>query len=276
LVFFGLIEDRHENIFHLSSAISHTRILLEFEPWQWSLLVLGAVTIGMAKTGIPGLGIMFVAIFANMMPAKQATGLVLPLLILADMVAVFLYRRHAVMKHVIRLIPWTAAGVILGTVALGIIDDRQAKLLVGVILIMMIVFHVGREWGRMGRKLESEIIDHAVWFAPVMGIVAGFTTQVANAAGPIMILYLLAMRLPKMEFMGTGAVYFLTLNIFKVPFMVGLDMITLDSLRINLLLAPAILVGTLLGRGVVKRINQVAFQRLALTLAFIASINLLL
>ncbi len=230
----------------------------------------------MAKTGIPGLGIMFVAIFANMMPAKQATGLVLPLLILADTVAVYLYRRHAVMKHVIKLIPWTAAGVILGTVALGIIDDRQAKLLVGTILIVMILFHVWRQWGRMGKKLESEIIDHAVWFGPVMGIIAGFTTQVANAAGPIMILYLLAMRLPKMEFMGTGAVYFLSLNIFKVPFMVGLDMITLESFKIDLVLAPAVLVGTLIGRAIVQRFNLVAFQRLALTLAFIASINLLL
>jgi uncharacterized membrane protein YfcA len=248
---------------------------LEFEPWQWSLLVLGAVTIGMAKTGIPGLGIMFVAIFANIMPAKQATGLVLPLLILADVVAVCLYRRHAVMKYVIRLIPWTAAGVILGTVALSLIDNRQAQVLVGGILMMMILIHVWREWGRMGEKLESEIIDHAAWFAPVMGIAAGFTTQVANAAGPIMILYLLAMRLPKMEFMGTGAIYFLTLNCFKVPFMVGLDMITLDSVRINLMLAPAILVGTTLGRFVVKRINQVTFQHVALALAFVGSIKLL-
>jgi uncharacterized membrane protein YfcA len=271
-----LIEDSLENIFHLPLSISHTGLLLEFEPWQWSLLILGAVTIGMAKTGIPGLGIMFVAIFANMMPAKQATGLVLPLLILADTVAVWLYRRHAVTKHVIRLIPWTAAGVILGTVALWNIDDRGARYLVGIILIVMITFHVWRQWGRMGKKLESEVIDHAAWYGPLMGIIAGFTTQVANAAGPIMILYLLAMRLPKMEFMGTGAVYFLSLNVFKVPFMVGLDMITLDSIRIDLMLAPAVLAGTLIGRGVVKRINQVAFQRLALTLAFMASINLLL
>ena len=90
-----------------------------------------------------------------------------------------------------------------------------------------------------------------------------------------MILYLVAMRLPKMEFIGTGAIFLLSLNLFKAPFMVGLDMITLDSLRIDLMLAPAVLLGTLIGRIVHKRINQIAFQRLALTLAFIASIKLL-
>ncbi|MEZ5277675.1 MAG: sulfite exporter TauE/SafE family protein [Opitutaceae bacterium] len=248
---------------------------MSFEAWQWSLLVLGAVTIGMAKTGIPGLGIMFVAIFANIMPAKTATGLVLPMLILADVVAVFFYRRHAVIKYVIKLFPWTAAGVVLGTVALAYVDNQEARLMVGIILIVMISLHVVKEWGQAGRKLESEVVDHAVWFAPLMGIVAGFTTQVANAAGPVMILYLLAMRLPKMEFMGTGAIFFLALNVFKVPFMVGLDMITLDSLTINLLLAPAILLGTLLGRLVIQRINQKAFQNLAIGLAFVASIKLL-
>ena len=248
---------------------------MSFEVWQWTLLVLGAVTVGMAKTGIPGLGIMFVAIFANIMPAKTATGLVLPMLILADVVAVLLYRRHAVMKPVLGLFPSTAAGVILGTVALAYVNNDQARLMVGVILIVMISLHVVREWKRVGRKLEDEVVEHAVWFAPLMGVTAGFTTQVANAAGPVMILYLLAMRLPKMEFMGTGAIYFLALNVFKMPFMVGLDMITIDSLTVNLVLAPAILLGTLIGRLIIKRINQAAFQNLAIGLAFVASIKLL-
>ena len=248
---------------------------MSFEVWQWTLLVLGAVTVGMAKTGIPGLGIMFVAIFANIMPAKTATGLVLPMLILADVVAVLLYRRHAVMKHVLGLFPSAVAGVILGTVALAYVNNDQARLMVGVILIVMISLHVVREWGRVGRKLEDEVVEHAVWFAPLMGVTAGFTTQVANAAGPVMILYLLAMRLPKMEFMGTGAIYFLALNVFKMPFMVGLDMITIDSLTVNLVLAPAILLGTLIGRLIIKRINQAAFQNLAIGLAFVASIKLL-
>jgi uncharacterized membrane protein YfcA len=248
---------------------------LSFDIWQWSLLVLGALTIGITKTGIPGLSIMFVAVFSNIMPAKQATGLVLPLLILGDVVAVSIYRRHAVMKHVFRLFPWAAVGIIIGTVALRVLDDKQARLLLGTILISMILLHVCREWRHMGRDLESEVVGHALWFAPIIGIGAGFTTQVSNAAGTIMILYFVAMRLPKMEFIGTGAIYFLALNIFKTPFMVGLGMINLDSLRIDLMLAPAVLLGALIGRFALKRINQVAFLRVALTLAFVGSIKLL-
>mgnify|MGYP001194629721 CR=1 FL=1 len=106
-----------------------------------------------------------------------------PLLISADLVAVSLYRRHAVMKHIFQLSPWTAAGILLGTVALGVVNDGQARLLVGTILISMVLLHVWREWGRAGENLESEIIEHAPWFAPVMGIGAGFTTQVSNAEG---------------------------------------------------------------------------------------------
>lgn len=215
------------------------------------------------------------AIFANLMPAKAATGMVLPLLILADCFAVFFYRRHAVMKYVLVLFPWTAGGVILGTIALAYVDNQQARTLVAIILIVMVSLHMFREWGRAGRKLEDEVMEHAVWFGPIMGIVAGFTTQVANAAGPVMVLYLLAMRLPKMEFMGTGAVFFLALNCFKVPFMFGLDMINPESLKVDLVLAPAILVGALIGRLIIGKINQAAFQKLAIILAFVASIKLL-
>ena len=248
---------------------------MEFEPWQWSLLVLGAITIGMAKTGIPGLGIMFVAIFANIMPAKQATGLVLPLLILADVVAVCLYRRHAVMKYVIRLLPWTAAGVILGTVALSSIDNRQAKVLVGAILMVMILIHVWKEWGRMGKKLESEIIDHAAWFAPVMGIAAGFTTQVANAAGPIMSIYLVSRGLLKQQFISTVAWFFFVINLIKVPIFVEQGMITPASLRLDLVMAPLVLLGAAVGVRIVHRIPQVLFNRLILIFSAVAALQLI-
>ena len=110
----------------------------------------------------------------------------------------------------------------------------------------------------------------------VAGVLAGFTTQVANAAGPVMTLYLLAMRLPKMEFLGTGAVFFLVLNLFKVPFMAGLGMITPASFLTNLMLAPAVVVGALTGRWAVQRINQQWFENIALGLTFAAGLKLLL
>jgi uncharacterized membrane protein YfcA len=123
--------------------------------------------------------------------------------------------------------------------------------------------------------LTAPIANHGLWFAPTMGILAGFTTLIANAAGPLMAIYLLAMRLPKMEFVGTGAVFFMILNWFKVPFMVDLGLITTDSAQFNLLLAPAVILGAFAGRAVLPRVNQRLFENLALALSAISGIRML-
>jgi uncharacterized membrane protein YfcA len=90
-----------------------------------------------------------------------------------------------------------------------------------------------------------------------------------------MAIYLLAMRLPKMAFVGTSAVFFLLLNLFKVPFMLGLGLITMDSFKFNLILAPAVLAGALIGRWILPRVSQVWFERLALILSAAAGLKLL-
>jgi uncharacterized membrane protein YfcA len=117
---------------------------------------------------------------------------------------------------------------------------------------------------------------HGPGFAPTIGVLTGFTTLVANAAGPLMAVYLLAMRLPKMAFVGTAAVFFLLLNLFKVPFMVGLGLITKDSFAFNLALAPAVLAGALFGRWILPRVSQAWFERIALALSAAAGLKLLL
>ncbi len=242
---------------------------MSFDTWQWALAVVGALAIGLAKTGIGGLGMLAVVIFANLMPAKAASGVVLPMLVLADVVAVLSYRRHAQWSYLWKLFPWTAAGVVAGYFAMGRIDDRQASLMIGVIVLGLLGLHL---WRR--RRGGAEAMQGA-WFAPVVGILAGFTTLVANAAGPLMAIYLLAMRLPKMEYMGTGAVYFMLMNLFKVPFMMQLDLVNATSLTFNLWLAPAVLAGALLGRWVLVRIDQRLFENLALGLAGLAGLRLL-
>jgi uncharacterized membrane protein YfcA len=167
-------------------------------------------------------------------------------------------------------------GVFAGYFALGEIDNRQTAILIGVILLAMLALHVWRNWKRGAAKLEHEVETHAIWFAPLMGILAGFTTMVANAAGPVMVLYLLAMGLPKMEFLGTGAVFFMAVNLFKVPFMMDRLMITADSVRINVWLAPLVVAGALVGRAVAMRLPQKLFERIALALTFVAAMKLLI
>ena len=130
---------------------------MHLEPWQWALAVLGALIAGVSKAGIAGLGILCVAIFANILPAKQATGLVLPLLIIGDIFAVASYRQHTVWRHLGRLFPWTVFGVGLGALALGRLDDPAVRRLIGGIIVAMFALHVWRKWSaRCGRGWPDE------------------------------------------------------------------------------------------------------------------------
>lgn len=243
--------------------------MMQFDTWQWVLAAAAALIVGISKSGIGGLGMLSVIIFAKIMPAKQATGLVLPLLCFGDIVGASMYRKHASWLHIWRLFPWTAAGVVLGYFALGRVDERGARLMIGAIILGLAILHLAR------RRTKGHEAEHGAWFAPTIGVIAGFTTLVANAAGPLMVLYMLAMRLPKMDLVGTGAVYFLILNFFKVPFMVHLGLITAESFTVNLWLAPLVLGGAWFGRKLVMKIDQRAFENIALALSVIASLNLL-
>jgi uncharacterized protein len=248
---------------------------MTFEPLQWIFAVLGALMVGVSKSGITGLSILSVALFTHVFPSsKQASGIVLPLLIFGDFVAVFSYRRHVQWHYLWRLFPFTAAGVVLGYFTLGAISDRHARLMIGAIIVSLAVLSYWRRY----RSPQSEVAaSHRSWiFAASVGIVAGFITLIANAAGPLMAIYLVSMRLPKLEYVGTAAVFFMCLNLFKVPFMVSLGLITLHSFGFNLLLAPAVVLGAIAGRWLVIRIDQALFEKLVLTLSAIAGVLLLL
>lgn len=243
---------------------------MNFHAWEWFLAALGALLVGVAKTGITGLSLLFVALFASIMPARRSTGLVLPLLIVGDLVAFATYRRHTQWRHVWRMLPWAALGVVVGALVMGRMDEHMTRITLGVIVVGLSALHLVRR----ARPAVGED-DHPVWFAPLIGVLAGFTTIVSNAAGPLMVIYLLAMGLPKMEYMGTGAAFFLMLNLFKLPFMIGLGLITSDSLVLNLVLAPAVIAGTVLGRWLLGRINQRLFENIALALTVAAGAKML-
>jgi hypothetical protein len=248
---------------------------VQFETWQWIVAALAALIVGIAKGGINGLGFLPVIIFACVLPStKQSSGFVLPLLIFGDAVAVLNYRRHTQWSYLWKLFPWTALGLGFGYIAMGRINDKQAAHLIGVIVLGLVLLHL---WRRRQAKLAGPDaqLEHGWWFAPLIGIMAGFTTLVSNAAGPLMALYLLAMGLPKMEYVGTGAVFFMLLNWVKVPIMMNLGLITTSSFKFNLFLAPAVLAGTFAGRWLLPRINQKLFENLALGLSAVGAVRLL-
>ena len=249
---------------------------VDLAAWQWAILSLGAFLIGLSKTGVAGIGVLAVALFALILPARASIGVVLLVLISADIVAVTAYRRHVVWLHLWRLFPWAAVGIIGGYATMGRIDDAHVATLIGAILLALVVLQWwrGRSAGRRSEQ-EAQKVPRSRWFAAGVGILAGFTTMIANAAGPIMILYLLAMRLPKMEFMGTTAWYFFLLNLFKVPFSIDLGLIDTAALPIDLALAPLAMAGALSGRMLIRFIDQSLFETLALVFTVLAAVRLL-
>lgn len=242
----------------------------ELTLYQWILITVGAGTIGLAKSGIPGLGILAIPLFAAVVPAKESTGLILPMLIMGDLIGVGLFRQHAQWKFLWKLAPWTILGVLAGWQALGWLDNAQIRPLIGGIVLVMLGLNL---WRQRHPDLK-DIIPTGMWFAAAIGLVAGFTTMVANAAGPIMVIYLLAMRLPPAAFIGTSAWFFLLVNVFKVPFSAQLGLITLSSLMFNALLLPGIALGAYLGFRFAQRVPKHLFDRIVLFLATAGAIKL--
>ena len=237
---------------------------------QWCTVVLCAVMVGITKSGIPGLGILVVPLMATAMPARLSTGVLLPMLLMGDVFTVCYYHRHAVWPHVLRLIPWAFAGIVIGYFAMGHISDRALRPIIGGVILALLALNHLRTLGRDDAAVPSH------WaFVALIGLLAGVTTMMANAAGPIMVIYLLAMRLPKSEFIGTGAWYFLLLNAVKVPFSMHLGLISLATLKFNLLVAPLIVAGAFAGLWIAKRIPEKTFNRVVTALAIIAALNLL-
>ncbi len=238
----------------------------------WALALLSAFLVGLSKTGIAGLGILPVAIFAGILPARESVGVVLIVLLAGDLVAVTVYRREADWGHLMGLFPWAGAGIVLGALAFGQMNDATVRVLIGSILVGLVLL----QWFRRARPVEVSVGPPARWIVIGTGVGAGFTTMVANAAGPLMVMYLLAMRLPKLIFVGTAAWFFLAVNVFKVPFSYSLGLITAESLGLSLRLAPFAVLGALSGRWVLRRIDQRLFEMLALGLTFVAGWRLIL
>lgn len=240
----------------------------------WALLALAAVIIGVSKTGFPGVGILAVPLTAMVFQAKASTGLILPMLLLGDVMAVAFYRRHAVWKYLVKLLPCAVVGIVVGNYFLHKVNDQQLKPLIGVIILVLMGLNTWRN--RRMAKAGDIHLPEGWWFPLIMGVLAGITTMMANAAGPIMLIYLLAMRLPKHAFIGTGAWCFLLLNAFKIPFSWDQGLITAESLWLNAMMAPVIIVSGLAGVWLARFVPEKSFAWMVQVLAALGAVQLVL
>ncbi len=239
----------------------------------WFLVGLCAFLIGVSKTGLPGVSILVVPLMAMALPghARESTGIMLGMLILGDLFAATYYRRIAEWKHVWRLLPPAFLGIVAGWQVMKFVTNDQLKHIIGLIVLGMLAIHF---W-RTRLRTEEAPIPTAWWFGGTLGFAAGVTTMMANAAGPVMVVYLLAMRLPKLAFVGTSAWFFFAVNWLKVPFSAQLALTTGASVKLGLLMLPLIVLGSVAGIFFLRRIPQRVFNTLIQLLAAAAAIKLL-
>ena len=231
-----------------------------------AMLMLVAFFIGMAKTGVHGCSMFAVPLLALIFGGKMSAGMMLPMLIMADVFAVQYYHRHANWGYLLKLFPSAAVGVIIGTWLGAIIDDELFRTIMSVIIFVSLAIMLWME------KANKDAIPDYLWFALLMGTLGGITTMIGNLAGSVMALYLLSMRLPKNEYIGTAAWFFLAINLFKVPFHIfSWHSISLNSFYLNLLCLPAIALGAWAGVEVVKRIAELYYRWLVILMTAVAA-----
>lgn len=246
-------------------------MLPTFTPTQWLLAVLGAFCIGFAKAGFSGAGLANVLIMAWLFGAKESTGVVLPMLICGDILSVLVYHQHARWATIRAMLPPTLIGIVAGWALMHWLSAGAYGPLIGWIVLALVVL---QSWRRI-RPNSFEHVPHSRPFAWSMGGACGFTTMVANGAGPVMTLYFLARQTPKYELVGTMAWFFLIVNVIKVPFSVDLGLIYGNSLLFNLVLVPAIAAGIFIGRRLVSLVSQDLFDWLLLAFAALAALRMI-
>lgn len=242
---------------------------LTITPAGWGILALCGVLVGLSKTALPGAGILAVPLAALVIPAKASVGLLLPLLIFADLFSAAYYRRQAQWSCLVRLLPAALVGIAAGFMLMKHLDDRRLAPLIGAIVLGMLAMK-GRGFGASADALKGHPI-----FAYGMGFAAGVTTLLANAAGPVMTLYLLSMNLEKDKFVGTAAWFFFVVNWVKVPFLWHLGLITPSSLLADVYVFPAVALGAVGGIILLRHIPQRLFEILTVVLAAAAAVKLL-
>jgi len=238
---------------------------------DWLLLAIAAFGIGITKSGFSGVSMVHVILFAFVFGARNSTGIVLPMLIAGDIFAMSVYGKHANWRYVRRMMLPTLTGVVMGLLMMFRLPEAYYRPLIGAIIFGLTVLQIIRLW----KEKWLADVPHAAWFAWSMGILVGLTTMLANAAGPVFGLYLLAIGLPKLEFVGTAAWFFLLLNIVKIPFSWSLGLIRLDTLALNAMLIPLIALGLWVGTRIIRVIPQRLFDSLILILTGVASFRLL-
>lgn len=239
----------------------------------WPMLLamaLGGALIGFSKTSFGGLGAVAVALFALGLPARESTAAVLLLLLTGDAVALRHYGRDVQWRTLAHLLPAVLPGLALGALFINLVDDTAMRRTIAFILLAMVGLRLVQRRAPAPTRPAHPLVTAGT------GLAAGFTTMTANAAAPVMALFLLARRFEKSRYLGTNAWFFALVNLCKVPFTAALGLFTPNVLLLAALLVPTVLAGTVIGRRIVTRVSQRQFERATTAATALACVVLLL
>lgn len=253
-------------------------LLPELGAASWVLLGLGAAIVGVSKTALPGAATVAVGLFALVLPAKESTAALLLLLLVGDAMALWVYRRDPDVATLLRLLPSVLVGIGTGALFFLLVDGAVVQKVIGAVLLALVLLTLLQR--RRAEEHEDGPGDDP---APPsrragagFGALGGFTTMVANAGGPVLSLYFLAMRMPVVTFLGTAAWFFAVVNLIKLPFSLGLGLVSSATLATDLVLAPLVLIGGGFGAAIAPRIPQRVFDGIVLALTVFSALALIL
>ena len=227
---------------------------MELTQPMWLLAIFCAFMIGMAKTGISGLGTVIIPLMAYIFGGMPSSGIVLPMLIMADTIGVIYYHRSANWKTILRIMPWALVGIAVGLAVGKSISPDWFRRLIGILVLLSLAIMLWLEYRR--NKIEQTVTGKKV-YTIIFGLLGGFSTMIGNAAGPVMSVYLLSENMDKKEFIGTAAWFFFIINILKMPLQIwGWHNITWQTFQFDLMLLPAIALGAWVGISIVKLIPE--------------------
>jgi len=233
--------------------------------WQWALGLCSGFMIGISKTGAPGAVSMVIPFMVMIVgDARVSAAWTQPILSSGDVLGLYYWRQHADSKKLFSLIPWVLAGIVAASFALYL-NERVIRIMVAVIVLLMLVIQAWRRWGR-----KSEVHGSPAFY----GVTAGFATTIANAAAPVMSMYLLSRRLPKEQFLATGAWFFFVANLLKVPVYIWYGLYSRESLLFDTAMLPAVLAGGVAGRWFANRVPQRIFDLLVVVITAISALLL--
>lgn len=260
---------------------------MEPSAMQWAVLNFTAFMYGFNKTGIVGSAIICAPLMLLYFTPGQTLGIILPLLVIADIATIIILRQSAKWPHILKAMPWAVLGIVVGwliarhTVNMPEGGDQALKKIIATTLVILMLFSF---YLRVRPDLVSNTTDSPdgqrkttakTWFACAMGVFGGVTSMLANNGGPALVVYLMTLGLSVKEFLSTAAWLFLIQNVTKIPFGLSLGFINGDTIRLNLYLLPALFVGLAVGGQAVRRLSKNIFDLATQCLALAGALYLL-